>query len=87
MSKVKIKSIDGKYPNNEFDEMISITGYVWIDESNLIYGVSGEGIFLYNAETRETEQLIFGEDAYKIIDYDKETTTLTYDDKSVKINF
>lgn len=87
MSKVKIKSIDGKYPNNEFDEMITITGYVWIDESNLIYGVSGEGVFLYNAETRETEQLIFGEDAYKIIDYDKETTTLTYDDKSVKINF
>ena len=86
-SKVKIQSRDGKYPNNEFDEILTITGYVWVDDYTLIYGVSNDGIFKYDARTGESERIISGDEMYVIKDYNASTRTLTYDDKGVKFDF
>ena len=84
---VAIKSLDEKYPNNEFQSTIRVKSYVWADDSHLIYSISGEGIYLYDAEKRTTEKLLSGEDVYEITDYDRSSDIIEYDGKQAKINF
>ncbi len=83
----QILSIDGQYPNNEFDDNVVVYGYVWADDSNLIYTVEGKGMYIYNAETRQTETLIEGNDNFEIKDYDRNTHIIKYDDTEVRIEF
>ena len=84
---VAIKSLDENYPNNEFQSTIRIKSYVWADDSHLVYSISGEGIFIYDAENRTTEKLLAGEDAYEITNYDRSSDIIEYDGKQAKINF
>lgn len=76
---VKIQSLDGQYPNNEFDETISIYTYVWADDYHLIYSVRGEGIYMYDAQNRTTSQLLSGTGEYNITNYDRDTNIIEYD--------
>ena len=80
-------SIDKEHPNNEFDDTLEITSYVWADDSHMIYGVSGDGIYIYDAENRTTEKILSGKDTYKITNYNRETEIIEYDDVKAKINF
>lgn len=82
---IKIESQDYNYPNNEFDETIQINDYIWIDDSHLLYSVAYDGLFLYDAEKRTTEELIRGTEEFKIQDYDRDTRILKYDDKEVVV--
>lgn len=84
---IKIYSRNGDYPNNEFDESVVITSYVWADNDTLIYGVTNEGIYIYYATTRETEKIIEGAQTFEITDYNRDTKVLEYDDESAKISF
>lgn len=84
---IKIMSIDKEHPNNEFDDTLEITSYVWADDSHMIYGVSGDGIYIYDAENRTTEKILSGKDTYKITNYNRETEIIEYDDVKAKINF
>lgn len=86
-TKFKIVSLNEDYPNNELDETIRIYKYVWADDNHLIYSVQEDGIYLYNAQTRETEKLISGENKFEITDYDREKNILTYDGNEVIINY
>ena len=84
--KVKIRSLDEKYPNNELDDTLVINSYVWADDSHLIYGVSENGLYIYDAETRKTEKILSGKDNFKITNYDRNTNIIEYDDNKAKID-
>ncbi len=84
---VKIESIDNQYPNNEFDDTIQVYKYVWADDSHLIYSIQRKGIYVYNAETRETYTLIEGEDEYNITNFDRNTKTIEYDEKQAHVEY
>lgn len=84
---IKIYSRNGDYPNNELDDSIVITSYVWADNNTLIYSVTNDGIYIYYATTRETEKIIEGSQTFEITDYNRDTKVLEYDDESVKISF
>ena len=84
--KVKIRSLDENYPNNELDDTLVLTSYAWADDIHLIYGVSENGLYIYNAETRETEKILSGQENFKITNYDRNTNIIEYDDKKAKID-
>lgn len=84
---IRIESKDGKYPKNELDNTIKINKYIWADDTHLIYSILGQGIYIYNAETRQTETLLEGEDEYNITDYNRNTKILEYDGKKAKIEY
>lgn len=83
----RIISLDGDYPNNEFDDTIAINTYIWTDDSHLIYSIIHQGIYMYNAETRETETLLTGKNEYNITNYDRDKGILEYDGNMAKIDF
>lgn len=87
IKKIKIKSINNEYPNNELDELISINSYVWGDDTHLIYGVTNDGIYLYDAINRTIEKVAEGNGNFKITNYDRDTNLLSYDDKGIKLDF
>ena len=86
-TQIRIESKDGEYPKNEFDESIRIYKYVWADDIHLVYSVYGQGIYMYNAETRKTESLITGEDNFEITGYNRDTNIIEYDGNKAKIEF
>ena len=85
--KIKIKSIDGSYPNNELEDYLTIDSYIWADDSHLIYGIYGEGIYIYDAEKRTTNQLASGDEPFEIKSYHRATNTMIYDDTTIKVDF
>lgn len=87
LKNIKIISLDNNYPNNEFDETTKIYTYVWADDSHLIYSIYRKGIYIYDAESRITEQLVQGSDEYKITNYDRENNIIEYDGNKAQINF
>lgn len=87
-NKIRIKSKTKEYTNNELDDTIIISEYIWLDDTHLLYSVKGKGIYIYNAITRKTRTLIEGNDeTYNVTDYDRESKVLKYDDKRVVIRF
>lgn len=87
-NKIRIKSKTKEYTNNELDDTIIISEYIWLDDMNLLYSIQGKGIYIYNAITRKTRTLIEGNDeTYNVTDYDRESKVLKYDDKRVVIRF
>ena len=85
-SNVKVRSLNEEFPNYEFDESISINTYVWADDSHLIYSIKNNGIYLYNAKTRETTRILDGENEFNITDYDRENNILIYDEIEKRIS-
>ena len=53
-NKIRIKSKTKEYTNNELDDTIIISEYIWLDDTHLLYSVKGKGIYIYNAITRES---------------------------------
>lgn len=84
---VKILSLDDNFPRNELDDTIEIYKYVWADDSHLIYSIRNEGIYIYNAETRSTENLITGTDDYEITSYDRNSQIIEYDGTQAKVEY
>lgn len=84
---VKIYSLKEQYPNNEFEDYISIKSYVWADNDHLIYSIVNDGIYMYTATTRQTEKLIEGKQTFEITNYDRDTKVLEYDNQTVTISF
>ena len=86
-NKIKILSLDDRFPNNEFDETLTIYTYIWADDSHLVYSIYGDGIYIYNAETRETEKILSDDEAFEITNYDRENNVIEYDGKQTEISF
>lgn len=86
-TQIRIESKDGKYPKNELDESIKIYKYIWADDIHLIYSIQAQGLYLYNAETRQTEALMVGEEKFEITNYNRDTKIIEYDGNQAKIEF
>lgn len=80
-SKKYIISLNNENPNSQIDNADSL---IWLDDDNLAYSISGEGIYIYNATSRTTRELVKGNDKFIIKNY--ENNTLSYDDKSIECN-
>jgi len=84
---VKIQSTDNKNPNNEFDDSVVLYSYAWADDTHLVYSVSNDGIYLYDAIKRTTEKFIEGKEEFNIESYHRGTNTMVYDGKRVKVEY
>ena len=78
-------STDGENADSELNKNIYANKTYWYDDDNLIYSVNKEGIYMYNATTRETKTIVSGTDEYDITNFDYDNKILTYDGKDVKI--
>lgn len=72
-------------PNSQLDDTIVVYTYVWLDDDNFVYSVQNEGIYVYNAVTRNTQKIIEGTEDFKITEYDRESKILTYDGNKVLV--
>lgn len=84
---IKIYSLNENYPNNEFEDYVSIKSYVWADNEHLIYSVSNDGIYMYTATTRQIEKMLDGRQTFNITNYNRNTKALEYDGQTVIVNF
>lgn len=84
---IKIYSLNENYPNNEFEDYISIKSYVWADNEHLIYSITNDGIYMYTATTRQTEKLLNGKQTFNITNYNRDTKALEYDGQTVTVSF
>lgn len=50
-------SIDGEYPDSELDKTLEMSSFIWYDADNFVYSEDDEGIYIYNATTRENRKL------------------------------
>lgn len=57
---VKFVSKTGKYPDSELIRHKQIYTYGWKDDDVFIYSVKSEGIYSYNAKTRQIDKIIEG---------------------------
>ena len=78
-------SIDKSNADSELSKNIYASKTYWYDDENLIYSIAYQGIYMYNATTRETKTIITGTDEFDITNFDYANKTLTYDGKDVKI--
>ncbi len=87
-NKIRIKSKTNEYTNNELDDTIIISEYIWLDDTHLLYSVQGKGIYIYNALKKSIRTLVEDNNqTYNIKDYDRASKVLKYDDKKVVIRF
>ncbi len=86
-NKIKVLSLDEEFPNNEFDETITIYTYIWADDIHLVYSIYEDGIYIYDAEKRTTEKILSGDDSYEITNYNRETNIIEYDGKQAELSF
>lgn len=63
---IQIVSITKEYPNSELTKEMVINSYLWNGESNLIYGITGKGLYSYNCIARQTITLLTGTEDYKL---------------------
>ncbi|MBR3132992.1 MAG: hypothetical protein IKG42_02795 [Clostridia bacterium] len=84
---IKILSLDGQYPDNEFDENLEISDYYWITDNLLIYTINNDGIYGYNAETRDKSKVIDVQEQIELQGFDKETKTLKYNNKEITLQY
>ena len=78
-------SLDGENADSELSKNIYAAKTYWYDDENLIYSINKQGIYIYNATTRETKTIVSGTDEYDITNFDYTTKTLTYDGKDIKV--
>ncbi|MBR6033554.1 MAG: hypothetical protein IKP28_02275 [Clostridia bacterium] len=80
---VKIISKDRKNPNSELIRHKQIYTYGWISEEEFVYSVKGQGIYCYNARTRELKTILEGDEIYKIKTF--ANNTIYYDNTKIKL--
>ena len=78
---IKFISIDNTSSNSELRENINY--YIWIDDYNFVYSITGKGLYVYNAKTKKYGTLIEGQEKFELKEYSN--NILKYDDKSVKL--
>ncbi len=82
---IAFTSKDRQNPDSELNKNVYANKTYWYDDDNLIYSVNKEGIYMYNATTRETKTIVSGTDEYDITNFDYDNKILTYDGKDAKI--
>lgn len=83
MEKINIISKDGEAPNCEWKSDIKINSFLWVNDEQLIYSQKNKGIYLYNANSRETYTIVEGNEEYILKSY--ENGELMYDNKQINL--
>lgn len=78
-------SKDGNNADSELSKDIYANQTYWYDDDNLIYSIQKQGIYVYNATTRQTKTIVTGNDNFEITDFNNDTKILTYDGKNLQI--
>lgn len=78
-------SIDGTNADSELNKSIYASQTYWCDDENFIYSIANQGIYIYNATTKNTKELVTGQEKFNITNFDYVNKILTYDGKDVKI--
>ena len=76
---LKIISINGDYAPCEIQGISE--NYFWLNNDILAYGIPNDGLYIYNAESREKIPLVQGNEQYKIVTY--QNGRLYYDDTNI----
>ena len=45
-------SLDGRFPDSELDSTLEMSSFKWVDDFTLLYSVDYEGLYMYNAGSR-----------------------------------
>lgn len=61
----------------------SINSYIWINETCLLYGINGKGIYFYDLKKQTKGVIVSGEDLFEIKSY--ENNILKYDDREIQV--
>lgn len=80
---VKFVSKDRENPNSELIRHKKINSYGWLNDEEFVYSVNQEGIYSYNAKTRELKAIITGKEKYEIKKI--EDNILYYDETKIKL--
>ncbi len=83
MSDLKIISLNREYPNRKIDKPEKINSFLWLDNENLLYSISYDGIYLYNCKQNITSKVIDGNEKFEL--YEVENNVVKYDDKQIRI--
>ena len=78
-------SKDGNNADSELSKDIYANQTYWYDDDNLIYSIQKQGIYVYNATTRQTKTIVTGNDNFEITGFNNDTKILTYDGKNIQI--
>ena len=71
--------------DSELSKNIYASTTYWYDDDNFIYSIDYQGIYIYNATTRETKTIVSGTDKFEVTNFDYVNKILTYDGKDIKI--
>lgn len=71
-----VSSIKNEYPPFQIDSVLST---LWIDDTHLVYSIDGNGIFTYNAMTRENKKILSEVEGISLVINKYENGILTYD--------
>lgn len=82
---IKFLSITKEYPNSELMEELVINSYLWYGSNIFLYGVTNKGIYAYDCITRNTKELVKGNEIFLLKNLSK--NILKYDSKELEVNF
>lgn len=82
---ISFYSKDGSNADSELSKDVIAMQTYWYDDDRLIYSVQGQGIYAYNATTRQTQTIVTGTDDFNITNFDYNSKILTYDNKNINI--
>lgn len=83
MSNLKIISLNKEYPNRKLDKPKAINSFLWLDDENLLYSISQDGIYLYNCKQNSINKIISGNEEFEL--HEIENNIVKYDDKQIRI--
>ena len=84
----RIISLTDRYPSSDIDVYGTINSYVWCDDTHLLFSIKFQGLYMFNAETRELSTLIKDETReFNITDYDRRQDLLEFDGEKVHVDY
>lgn len=78
---VRFYSLDDSFPYVELKE--NVYTLVWISDTEIIYSIKNKGIYYYNIQNNQKQEILKGEDEYNIVSYSN--NILKYDDNEIQI--
>ena len=79
---IRFFSKDNEFAKSELEEKIN--SYMWIGDYQFLYSIKGQGIYIYNPQTRQTVTVKEGKQDYTFKKY--ENGIIEYDNNKIKIN-
>lgn len=82
-NKIMVYSIDKNWFDSEIDNINNLTEIYNLSENEFIYGIKNDGIYYYNAKTKDKVKIVNNEGNNEILKV--ENDTVYYDETSIKV--